>query len=151
MLKVATKEDIETIKSFYNKFLETTPSFKEFAIPQENLEEYANSFLNENDPNRMIVLSYEKDEPVGMIAFECEQDNFKVSSYGTRKMIWVNEKNRGHGHFQSLMGAFEDWAKSLKCNYTIADVLENGMKESLERAHSLLGYNPLDRLFIKRL
>lgn len=151
MLKVATKNDIETIKKLYNSFLENNSFFKENAPSEEEKQAYAETFLDESSPNKMIILAYEGEEPIGMIAFSYEKDKFEIRSWGTRNMIWVEPEYQNKGYSKELMNAYETWARLMNCNAIQLDILHDKLYNSLLKSYKNMGFKPMNTTCIKEL
>lgn len=151
MLRIATKDDIETIKKLYNNFIEEYPDFGKVASLEE-IEAFALSFLDETSPDRMVVLAFdESGEAVGMVAFSYEENRLRTVSIGHRDMIWVEKDHRKEGYSKELMNAFHTWATSMECNLLRFNVLHDKLFNKMSKFYKDLGYRPIDTTFIKEI
>lgn len=150
-LKVATKDDIEIIKKLYNNFLGLNPIFGDNAPEDKVLQEYAETFLDESTPDKMLVIAYDEDEPVGLIAFSYHKDNFGGKTWGTRNMIFIEPSHRQKGLSTELMEAFETWAHTMKCYAIQLDVLHDELYNKMIESYEALGFKPVNTTCIKEL
>jgi GNAT superfamily N-acetyltransferase len=143
--RTAIKEDKENIKKLYKEFVASSP-FVKFNLTDEQLETYSNTFFD--NPDKVIVIFYEEDKPIAMVAVESND----TTSFAHVAMIYVSPEYREEGIGDQLVEASEYWAKNIKNKeFLQMSILEGPNYKKISKAYIKQGFKPVDHVHIKEL
>jgi len=139
MLKIATRDDLTTIRRMAYEFMEST-EMKHYAY-EEDLNAVIDSLL---DRDGSIVLLHGED---GMIAGTISKFPFGPYIVATEMAWWVNPDKRKSNIGRDLLEAFEFWAKKVGADMVHMVSLDDSVGKFYEKK----GYKLLERAYIKAI
>lgn len=143
--KTATIEDKENIKVLYKEFMKSSP-FVKMKLTDEQLEAYCDTFFD--NPDKVAVIFYDKDKPIGLIGVE-SNPNTSIASVA---IIYVSPDYREEGIGDELVAASEYWAKNIKNKeFLQMSILEGPNYKKISKAYFKQGFKPVDHVHIKEL
>lgn len=144
-LRLATKDDIQTVKTFYQD-LQKDSTVGAVPVTEEQMEAYANLFLNQGAGYIGVIAEDEDGKPIGCCGFHAISNRV-----ATIAMIYVIPEEREKGHSAKLIEAAEYWAKSNKLTHLQMSVLEGPNYKKLDKAYRKVGFEPVDHLYLKKV
>jgi len=145
MLRLATQDDFPIIKDFLQKFIQET-AYKNFPIDKSILDVYVKNFLA-NYSNRIGLLIFHEDQPVGLAAFECTTLAFAPIKLAREVALWIDKDYRNNGYGKEVIGALEYWAKMMGCYFVQLGTLE----KDYDTFYKENGYKKIESIYIKEL
>lgn len=138
-MKIATLEDVATIKDMAMKFLAVS-GYAEFG-DEATVENLIANIVTSPATDSIIVLS-----EAGFIAGAVSQFPFGRCLLATEIAWWVEEDKRGTGEGLKLLEAFEYWAKNVaECKL----VSMSSLDKTVEKYYKKNGYKLYERAYMK--
>lgn len=143
MLRVATIEDFDIVKSMATKFLEAS-GYKEYS-DDETIDNLIKGLL-EGNKNEAIIIIY---DDKGMIAGSIVPFPFNNNKWvATEVAWWVEPEDRSSGIGKELLDAFEYWVKEKTKATTIT---MGSLDEKLGNFYTREGYKLYERAYVKQI
>jgi hypothetical protein len=147
MLRLATKEDLNTLVDFANSFHSTTP-YNNLSFDRDKVTLFINSLIETKNKSTIIVLEIE-DKAVGCIIGIVEEVIFGLDLMSSELMFWVEEPYRGKDSWE-LIKAYEYWAKEImQCKSCCLSRLEDSIGDKLDIKYKKDGYVPMEHTYMK--
>lgn len=138
-MKIATLEDVATIKEMAMKFLAVS-GYAEFG-DEVTVENLIANIVTSPSTDSIIVFS-----EAGFIAGAVSQFPFGRCLLATEIAWWVEEDKRGTGEGLKLLEAFEYWAKNVaECKL----VSMSSLDKTVEKYYKKNGYKLYERAYMK--
>lgn len=145
MLKIATPEDFDTVYTMCKKFIEQTV-YNEY-MNEDVFKTIVQSFLTDTSNERVGILAFEDDKPIGMIGGAIAYFIFGGVKYATEVAWWVEPEYRKSGIGKELIEAFEYWANQVGCKFVSMSALDKELPKFYEK----LDYSFAEVSYIKGL
>lgn len=147
-LRLATKDDINIIVEFASKFHSTTP-YSNLSFDRDKVTLFVNSLIDNKD-KAAIILYIVDSIPVGCLIGYIEENMFGIELTSLELMLWVEEEYRGKDSWE-LLNAYEYWSKLKGCSSCCVSSLEGIIGDKLDKKYKDMGYNPIERTYMKVL
>jgi len=124
------------------------------AVNGEYHEEYlfkaVESFFQDDYNNRVLLLAYDEETPVGALGAVRVPDHFLYGdTLAIELVFWITPSYRKTRIFLKLIKAYENWAKQVGITQLVlSDIHDN---ESLRKAYVKKGYHKSETSFIKKM
>ncbi len=140
MIKIATLEDYETIKSMADKFIEVS-GYKEYSS-DEDIRTTILNMLSAPRTASVIALG-----DGGMLAGAVSKFPFGPHFIATEVAWWVDPDKRKNGLGKELLRYFEIWAGVVGCSFVSMVSLDDELIKFYEKE----GYKLYERACMKKL
>jgi len=143
LLKLADKQDFNFILGAAQKLHE---DFKGVEFDRETTKDTIDAFLNGNLEESMLVVAFEEDKYVGVVAGMVSLTPFSTKKIAIEPLFWTNGSYKA---FKSLHKAFITWADKVGADAKVLAVPPTKEFSKWERFYTKLGYRAYEHSFIK--
>lgn len=145
MLKLATIEDFDAIKSLALAFFEASP-YQPFGVSTNRVEELIYVFLDAKKTDKLLLL-WSDPHPTGVLAAAAETNLFNYERMAGELMWYIDPRHRGLKVASKMLEAYEYWAAKIGCQFcTLVDLMGN-----LDKFYTRKGYERRETSYVKVL